>query len=292
MRMETSGNWYFYTRPSAAGAGRNTNMILGSNGTTTLNGALSGTSATFASSVTATSIIGQKGVFNNSDASGYPLVVHSGTGANGLKIIGRSDNLGYIEFFNYDGTTVNSSINGSTGGLQFTGASTFSSSVTATSYFSSTGYVSLRSGVDNKSTGVPWYGLGYIGGSAVTNLSGYFGVNINTQSGTSSFNQDGTATFSSSVTATAFFATSDIRLKTIVHKNNTSSDIRAISYTWKDKSKGKTVQVGYSAQEVQRHMPDAVNIDKEGILSVNYIQVLVAKVASLEKQLKQLQDGI
>jgi hypothetical protein len=41
-----------------------------------------------------------------------------------------------------------------------------------------------------------------------------------------------------------------------------------------------------------KHMPNAVNIDDKGFMSVNYIQVLVAKVASLEKQLKQLQNGI
>jgi hypothetical protein len=38
-------------------------------------------------------------------------------------------------------------------------------------------------------------------------------------------------------------------------------------------------------------MPNAVNIDDKGFMSVNYIQVLVV-VASLEKQLKQLQNGI
>jgi hypothetical protein len=42
----------------------------------------------------------------------------------------------------------------------------------------------------------------------------------------------------------------------------------------------------------EEHMPNAVNIDDKGFMSVNYIQVLVAKVASLEKQLKQLQNGI
>jgi hypothetical protein len=51
------------------------------------------------------------------------------------------------------------------------------------------------------------------------------------------------------------------------------------------------IQVGYDASKVKEHMPNAVNIDK-GFMSVNYIQVLVAKVASLEKQLKQLQNGI
>jgi hypothetical protein len=49
------------------------------------------------------------------------------------------------------------------------------------------------------------------------------------------------------------------------------------------------IQVGYDASKVKEHMPNAVNIDIKGCL---YIQVLVAKVASLEKQLKQLQNGI
>jgi hypothetical protein len=55
---------------------------------------------------------------------------------------------------------------------------------------------------------------------------------------------------------------------------------------------GGVIQVGYDASKVKEHMPNAVNIDDKGFMSVNYIQVLVAKVASLEKQLKQLQNGI
>jgi hypothetical protein len=53
---------------------------------------------------------------------------------------------------------------------------------------------------------------------------------------------------------------------------------------------GGVIQVGYDASK-EEHMPNAVNIDDKGFMSVNYIQVLVAKVA-LEKQLKQLQNGI
>ena len=37
-------------------------------------------------------------------------------------------------------------------------------------------------------------------------------------------------------------------------------------------------------------MPDAVNEDNEGNLSVNYIEVLVAKIAELEKRLKELEN--
>jgi len=90
----------------------------------------------------------------------------------------------------------------------------------------------------------------------------------------------------------AFYASSDIRLKDVIKKEYDVSKLKAISYTWKDKPKGKKIQVGYSAQEVQKYMPDAINEDSEGMLSVNYIQVLVAKVEMLEKQLKQLQYAI
>ncbi len=63
-----------------------------------------------------------------------PLIINSNSGANALQIFGRTDNLGYIQFFNYDRTTVNGTINGSTNGLNFTGAATFASSVTAPTF--------------------------------------------------------------------------------------------------------------------------------------------------------------
>jgi hypothetical protein len=36
-------------------------------------------------------------------------------------------------------------------------------------------------------------------------------------------------------------------------------------------------------------MPDAVNEGEDGMLSVNYIEVLVAKIAELENRIKQLE---
>jgi hypothetical protein len=47
---------------------------------------------------------------------------------------------------------------------------------------------------------------------------------------------------------------------------------------------GGVIQVG-DASKVKEHMPNAVNIDDKGFMSVNYIQVLVAKVASLRNNL-------
>ena len=99
------------------------------------------------------------------------------------------------------------------------------------------------------------------------------------------------ATFSSSVTASGFFQSSDIRLKNVVERNyqkDNITDIKAISYYWKDSSRGTEIQLGYSAQDVQKIIPQAVNEDKNGELSVNYIQVLIAKIEALENIVNEL----
>ena len=91
----------------------------------------------------------------------------------------------------------------------------------------------------------------------------------------------GEATFTSTVTASAGFFNSDMRLKDLTDYDYNVSDIKPISYFWKDGRDNKK-HVGYSAQEVQKVMPDAVNEGTDGMLSVNYVEVLVAKIAELE----------
>jgi hypothetical protein len=61
-------------------------------------------------------------------------------------------------------------------------------------------------------------------------------------------------------------------LKTLVDKVSYKSvlNIEEISYLWKDNSMGGVIQVGY-ASKVKEHMPNAVNIDDKGFMSVNYI---------------------
>jgi hypothetical protein len=98
----------------------------------------------------------------------------------------------------------------------------------------------------------------------------------------------GSATFSGTVTASGGFFNSDIRLKDLTDYDYNVSDIKPITYLWKDGRDNKK-HVGYSAQEVQKVMPDAVNEDEKGFLSVNYVEVLVAKIAELENRIKQLE---
>jgi hypothetical protein len=98
----------------------------------------------------------------------------------------------------------------------------------------------------------------------------------------------GSGVFAGNVTAAGFFNSSDIRLKEVVNVIYDPSKIAAITYKWKDGRDNKN-HVGYSAQEVQKYMPDAVNEDEKGFLSVDYIQVLVAKIDALEKRVKELE---
>lgn len=106
-----------------------------------------------------------------------------------------------------------------------------------------------------------------------------------------SFSSAGNLTVLGTVTAAGFFQSSDIRLKNVVERNyqkDSITDIKAISYYWKDSSRGTEIQLGYSAQDVQKIIPQAVNEDKNGELSVNYIQVLIAKIEALENIVNEL----
>lgn len=93
-------------------------------------------------------------------------------------------------------------------------------------------------------------------------------------------------TVSGNITANAFFASSDRRLKNIISR---SGDM--IEFTWKDKRDNKT-HFGYVAQEVRKKMPEQVNRDEQGYMSVNYIEVLVAKVNALELEVQALKEKL
>lgn len=94
--------------------------------------------------------------------------------------------------------------------------------------------------------------------------------------------QAGATTFTSTVTAAGFFQSSDLRLKDIVKR-----DGDVIYYKWKDARDAK-LHIGYVAQEVQKENPEQVNTDDKGMLSVNYIEILVEKIRKLEKEIELL----
>lgn len=104
------------------------------------------------------------------------------------------------------------------------------------------------------------------------------GVNFNLP-----INANSTITSASTMTATGFFNSSDKRLKDIIKR-----DGDVAYFKWKDKRDTQT-HIGYIAQEVKKEYPDQVKKGEDRYLSVNYIEVLVAKIQALENRIKQLE---
>lgn len=91
------------------------------------------------------------------------------------------------------------------------------------------------------------------------------------------------ATYSSG----GFFESSDITLKDVIAKSE-SDTFGAIEYKWKDERDSK-VHWGYSAQDVQRWIPDAVELGSDGSLSLDYNQAHSWKIMQLENKIKELE---
>jgi hypothetical protein len=122
--------------------------------------------------------------------------------------------------------------------------------------------------------------------TSVMRLTPSGNVGIGTTSPSERLHVVGNGLFSGSVTATAFFASSDIRLKDII-----AHDGDMITYKWKDGRDDK-IHYGYSAQNLQKINPNLVNKNDDGFLSVNYTETLVFKVRELEKEVQLLKAQI
>ncbi len=97
-----------------------------------------------------------------------------------------------------------------------------------------------------------------------------------------------TITFSSggNITATAFFESSDMRLKTLIDGSAQVSGIENLEAKLYIKN-GKT-ELGYFAQDAEKLMPYAVEKNSDGFLSLSYREVHTAKIARLEKEVAEL----
>lgn len=93
------------------------------------------------------------------------------------------------------------------------------------------------------------------------------------------------------ITAAAFYELSDIRFKNILEVNpkvNLSS-IGVIKFTYKEDESSK-VRYGYSAQDIQSILPDAV--DEQDKLFINYSDIHTLKIAQLESKIIELENKI
>lgn len=103
----------------------------------------------------------------------------------------------------------------------------------------------------------------------------------------------GNKTFTGTVTGTqGFFDTSDERLKNFV--KDLSIDFEIIAripkkyFTWK--SDNQNLQIGTSAQEVQKIYPELVNESEDGTLSVAYDKLSIVALAAIDALYKKNQE--
>jgi len=96
----------------------------------------------------------------------------------------------------------------------------------------------------------------------------------------------GSAEFISSIYATAFFESSDNRLKTLIQDNYQTKGIASI--TPKLYTKNGKVELGYYAQDFVGVLDSAVSKGSDEMLSLSYREVHTAKIYALEQEIKEL----
>ena len=91
--------------------------------------------------------------------------------------------------------------------------------------------------------------------------------------------------------ATAFFATSDCRLKNIHNTFSAYDGIHFSQFSWKTDTENKSCY-GYIAQDVEKILPNAVHDTIEGYKQVDYNQVSIYKLSKLEDRIAKLEDKL
>lgn len=98
---------------------------------------------------------------------------------------------------------------------------------------------------------------------------------------------------SSTITATAFYESSDVRLKDLLTLDTVKdlSSLTPISYTFKSDEEQR-VRFGYSAQEVRKLMKELCYENKDGYLSVSYTDIHTLKIKQLEDRVAELEKQL
>ena len=131
----------------------------------------------------------------------------------------------------------------------------------------------------------------------IISKDGYVGVLNSTPS--VEFDVTGAGLFSSTVTATNFILSSDRRLKGNIKKIknlNWVDNVKFKSFSMKN-DKTHSLRYGIIAQDIKKINPEMVTTNKDGMMAVKYIDVLIAKVArqdeiinNLIKRIEKLED--
>jgi len=87
--------------------------------------------------------------------------------------------------------------------------------------------------------------------------------------------------------AVAYYCTSDERLKNVKQRYSSFDNINPVQYSWKE-GDPSIFHYGYTAQNVQQTLPNAVTCNNKGVMSVDYSQVHTYKIMKLEEKIQQL----
>lgn len=130
------------------------------------------------------------------------------------------------------------------------------------------------------------------GGTLGGTDSGHIWINAGTTTGNTGigFNRGNTLSYklhvNGTVGATAFYETSDARLKDFHDEIEIDFDklknIPKVHFTWKE-GEDKNMQLGTSAQKVQELYPELVYTAEDGTLSVDYAKLSVVSLAAVDK---------
>ena len=100
---------------------------------------------------------------------------------------------------------------------------------------------------------------------------------------------DRSVVFTDDVSADNFILNSDERLKENIEDIDYDKHIKADWKTFNLIKDKEDKRHGVIAQELEVHHPEFVNTDEEGYKSVQYIDLLIAKIAELEARLEKLE---
>ena len=92
-------------------------------------------------------------------------------------------------------------------------------------------------------------------------------------------------------TATNFILSSDKRLKENIQDFDYGQHIKMDVKAYELKSEKGVKRTGVIAQELEVNHPEFVRTDEDGIKSVAYIDLLVAKIAELEARIQTLENN-
>lgn len=207
----------------------------------------------------------------------------SATGIRNARILAINENAGNgaarMEFHTWDGaaSAVRLTISSS-------GAINATHSITAASFIRSGGTSSQFLKADGSVDGNSYLT------TAVTSATGTANqITVSASTGAVTFSLPSAVTISGNMTAAGFFESSDIRLKDVFQTYTSADEINTIQYTFKGEFK---VKYGYSAQQVQKIIPSAVEVGSDGFYKVDYTSVHSYKIMMLEKRIADLERRV